>query len=42
MKNYIKENIMPLLIGFTIGTWAFIGLRIVEDLILKITMILTK
>jgi hypothetical protein len=40
--KYIKENLEPLLIGFTIGTWAFISLRIVEDLIVKITMILAK
>jgi hypothetical protein len=39
MKNYIKNNLTPLLIGLSIGLIYSVTLNLIENIIIKIAMI---
>jgi len=39
MKNYIKNNLTPLLIGLSIGLIYSVTLNLIENIIIKIALI---
>lgn len=42
MKEYIKNNSTPLLIGFIIGLLFITGINLIENIIIKIALIYSK
>ena len=42
MLNYIKKNLEPILIGFTIGSFSLYLLHIISDIIIKIAILNNK
>lgn len=42
MKQYIKENIGPLIAGYAAGLTVGVLLNFISDIIIKITLILDK
>jgi hypothetical protein len=42
MKNYIKQNIIPIVIGINIGMLAVTIVRSIEDTFIKIALINAK
>ena len=42
MKHYIKNNLSPILIGFSIGLAYSITMNLVENIIVKIALIYAK
>jgi hypothetical protein len=42
MKEYIKNNLTPILIGFSIGISSMVVLNTIEDIIIKISLIKSK
>ncbi len=42
MKNYIKKNIVALLVGFAIGMLTIVTLTTIDDIIIKIAILNSK
>ena len=42
MKQYIKENITPLLMGFVVATYIYVMLEKISDIVIQIALINEK
>jgi len=42
MKSYIKNNLTPLLIGFSVGLVYVMTVNLIENVIVKIALIYSK